>query len=119
MGGNIETRVDECCQDSETRGLEFASRLVGLGQTRGLDGGHEDIQGLTRHLEGVAAVDLEEVGAHEGEDGDAVLEDEVGVEHDTSGQNLEGRVTRVRVGTCADTEHKKFWINLEFELKQS
>lgn len=52
------------------------------------------------------------MGAHEGEDGDAVLEDEVGVEHDTSGENLESGLAGVRVGTCADTEHKKFWINL-------
>ena len=58
------------------------------------------------------------MGAHEGEDGDAVLEDEVGVEDDTSGQNLKCWVTSVWVGTCADTEHKKFWINLKEEFKQ-
>ena len=52
------------------------------------------------------------MGAHEGEDGDAVLEDEVGVEDDAAGEHLQRRVPRVGVGVGADTEHQQLGVNL-------
>ena len=59
------------------------------------------------------AVHLEQVGAHECEDSDAVLKDEVGVEDDAAGEDLERRVPGVRVGARPDTEHQELGVDLE------
>ena len=59
------------------------------------------------------AVNLEQVGAHEGEDCDAVLKDEVGIEDDTAGKDLERRVPRVRVGARPDAEYQQLGVNLK------
>ena len=58
---------------------------------------NDDVDGLTGDVEAVLGVDLEEVRAHEGEDGDAVVQDVLRIGGRRLGQNEKSSRLRVRV----------------------
>ncbi len=69
-------------------------------QTNSLDVWNDDVNGLASDVETVFGVDLEEVGAHEGEDGDAVMQNILGIGCRGFGQNQKCRCLRIRILTC-------------------
>ena len=69
-------------------------------QTNSLNVWNYDVYGLASDIEAVFGVDLEEVGAHEGEDGDAVMQNVLGVGGRGLGQDQKSRRFGVWILTC-------------------
>ena len=60
---------------------------------------NDDIDGLASHVEAMLSINLEKVGAHEGEDGDAVVENVLRIGSRRLGQDQQRCIFRVGILT--------------------
>ena len=76
-------------------------------QANALDVRNDDVNGLAGDIEAMLGIDLEEVGAHESEDGDAVVEGVLGVGSRRLGKDQQCSCLRVGVLACSGDEKIK------------
>jgi hypothetical protein len=96
MAGNMRCRIGESTKEI----LELSKETFATGGAllHGLDeGGNDVVEGLVNDSEAVGVVALENVGAHEGEDGDDVVHELVGDERTELSEEEEGLVVGLGV----------------------